>query len=98
MGKIVTPMDLALAGLRTWQVQAQSCAVMGLRVAGMAGAWSMPPSEAIHMVAEKQADFAEAGRKMTQAMLAGVAPLAVYGAGLKPVARRTKANVRRLSQ
>jgi len=45
MVKMVTPMDLALAGMKTWRMQTQSAAVIGLRMAGMAGVWGMPPSE-----------------------------------------------------
>ena len=98
MAKIVTPMDLALAGMRTWRMQTQSAAVMGMRMAGMAGAWAMPPSEYTRMVTEKQAAFAEAGRKMALAMMTGAAPLAIYSAGLAPVGRKTSANSRRLTR
>jgi len=92
-----TPMDLAIAGLKTWQTQAQSAAVMGLRIAGMAGACTMPPHECARMLAEKQVAFARAGEKMTRAMLAGATPLDVYRAGLTPLTCATGANVDRLS-
>jgi hypothetical protein len=98
MAKMVTPMDLALAGMRTWRMQTQSAAVIGLRMAGMAGAWAMPPTEYMRMVTEKQAAFSEAGRKMALAMMTGAAPLAVYGAGLAPVGRKTAGNSRRLTR
>ncbi len=98
MTKMVTPMDFAMAGLKTWQLQMQSAAVIGMRVAGMAGTWAMPPSESVRMVTEKQRAFSEAGRKMAVAMMRGAAPLAVYEAGLAPVARTAKANGKRLSR
>jgi len=98
MSKFLTPMDLVIAGFRAWQMQAQSAAIIGMRVAGMAGLWAMPPSETIRMVTEKQAAFTEAGRKMTVAFMQGAAPLAIYSAGLAPIGRKTKANRRRLAR
>jgi hypothetical protein len=95
---MVSAMDLALAGVKTWHMTAQSAAVMGMRLAGMAGAWSMPASEYERMVTEKQAAFAEAGRRMAEALGRGAAPLAVYEAALVPVARETRANAERLSR
>lgn len=98
MTRMVTPIDLAMAGLKTWQLQMNAAAVIGMRMAGMAGAWAMPPSEMTRMVTEKQSAFAEAGRKMTVALMRGAAPLAVYEAGLAPVTRTAKANGKRLSR
>jgi hypothetical protein len=92
-----TPMDMAIAGLRTWQTQAQSAAVMGLRLAGLAGAWTLPPHEWARMVAEKQVVLARAGEKMTRAMVEGAAPVFVYRAGLEPFARAVTRNADRLS-
>ena len=96
MARMTTPMDLALSGLRAWQVQAQSSAVMALRVWGMMGVWAMPPSEWTRMVTEKQAAFAEAGRKMALAAMTGAMPLAIHDKGMQPVARTVRGNARRL--
>ena len=69
MSKLVTPMDVALAGLSLWRRQAQSAAMMGLRMSGMGAAWALPPSEAMELIARKQVAFAEASRRMSLAML-----------------------------
>ena len=90
------PLALALIGLKTWHLAAQSAAVVGMRCAGMAGAWPMPVSEYGRMVTEKPAAFAEVGQRMAEAMRRGAAPLVVYEAALVPVAREAQANVERL--
>ena len=90
-------MQAAMLGGRAWQLQAQSAAVIAMRMAGMAGMWAMPPSEWVRMVSEKQVAFAEAGRKMALAAMTGAAPHAVAGRGLTPLVRTTKANTKRLS-
>ena len=92
------PIEFALAGVRTWHLTAQSAAVVGLRLAGMAGVWSMPASEYRRMVTEKPVAFAEAGQRMAEAMRRGAAPIAVYEAALVPVARETRANAARLAR
>jgi hypothetical protein len=97
MRKTPTPMDAASLAWKAWQLQAQSAAVISMRIAGMAGMWAMPPSEWVRMVTEKQAAFAEAGQKMMLAAMTGAAPHRVAGRGISPLSRRTKANVRRLS-
>ncbi|MEL6205358.1 MAG: antifreeze protein [Pseudomonadota bacterium] len=95
---MLTPFDVTSAMIRTWQMQTQAAMVIGLRVAGMAGAWALPPGERSRMVAEKQVAFAKAGQKMAAAMVTGAAPLAIYQAGLAPIARKTKANTGRLGR
>ena len=92
------PMDFATAGLKTWHMAAQSAAVVGMRMAGMAGAWSMPASEYGQMVVEKQAAFAEAKERLVAALGAGAPPLVVYEAVLTPLERQTRANALRLTR
>lgn len=75
MTKMVTPMDLALAGMQVWRRQAQNAAMTGLRVAGMANDWALPPSAAAGMLAETQREIAEAGQKMALTMLTGEPPV-----------------------
>jgi hypothetical protein len=74
MSKLVTPMDFALAGLSLWRRQAQSAAIMGMRMSGVGAAWAMPPSEAVELVARKQVEFAEASRRMSLALLEQATP------------------------
>ncbi|KPQ14942.1 MAG: hypothetical protein HLUCCA09_02475 [Rhodobacteraceae bacterium HLUCCA09] len=72
--KMVTPMDVALAGLGVWRRQMQSAAIMGMRMSGLGAAWSMPPSEALDLVTKSQAEFAEASRRMSLALLEQTIP------------------------
>ncbi|WP_406870153.1 antibiotic ABC transporter [Thioclava sp. 'Guangxiensis'] len=72
--------------------------VIAMRVAGMAGFWSMAPSEMTRMVAEKQKAAVESLTKATQAAASGKPPETVVHAALRPVARRTRANVKRLAK
>ncbi|MGL5012414.1 MAG: antifreeze protein, partial [Paracoccaceae bacterium] len=65
---------------------------------GMAGVWNVTPAENRRMVEEKQAAAVEAGVAMTRAVLTGKGPVAVAEAGLAPVARKTRANAKRLSK
>lgn len=74
MSKLVTPMDVALAGLSVWRRQMQSAAMMGLRMSGLGASWAMPPSEALDLMARSQADIAEATRKMSLMMLEQAVP------------------------
>lgn len=79
MPKLVTPMDVALAGLGLWRRQMQSAALMGMRMSGVGASWAMPPSEAMDLVAKSQAEFAEATRKMSLAMLEKTIPVTSDG-------------------
>jgi len=76
VSKLVTPMDVALAGLGVWRRQMQSAAMMGMRLSGLGASWTMPPSEAMDLVARSQAELAEATRKMSLVMLEQTVPVA----------------------
>ncbi|MEM1431845.1 MAG: hypothetical protein AAGG09_20495 [Pseudomonadota bacterium] len=69
MSKLVTPMDFALAGLGLWRRQAQTVAITGLRMSGVASSWMMAPSDAMEAVSEAQVEFALATKKASLAML-----------------------------
>ena len=72
--------------------------VMAMRIAGMAGYWSVVPSENARMVSEKAPAFAEAGVAMGRAMMHGADPATMVRAWARPIRRRTGANARRLSR
>lgn len=74
MSRMVTPMDVALAGLGVWRRQMQSAAVMGMRMSGLGAAWAMPPSEALELMTKSQVEFAEASRRVSLALLEGALP------------------------
>lgn len=72
--------------------------VIALRMAGVAGLWTLAPGETARMVSEKQQAFAEAARDMTAAALQGQHPERILDAAIRPVGRRTRANARRLAR
>ncbi len=65
----MTPMDFALAGLSLWRRQAQSAAMMAMRMAPAANGWSMAPTEALEELSRTQAEMALATQKLSLAML-----------------------------
>ena len=80
--------------LLTWEAQM----VMAMRIAGMAGWWSVVPSENARMVNEKAPAFAEAGAAAGRAMMRGADPATMLSVWARPIRRRTGANARRLSR
>lgn len=72
--------------------------VIGLRLAGMAGLTRQAPSEPMRMVTEKQEAVVESIYAMVMGTARGDSAETVMNAALKPYARRTRANSRRLSR
>ena len=91
------PFALAGAGWTLAMLAWETQAVMTMRLLGMAGAWSVLPSENARMMSEKAPAFAAATQAATRAAMAGRRPEAVAEAWAEPLRRRTSANARRLS-
>jgi hypothetical protein len=72
--------------------------VIGMRVIGMNGIWRVTPGENRRMIHEKLAASSESGHAKSRAALTGGSPVAIAVAGLKPIRRRTLANVQRLAK
>ena len=93
-----TPADMirtsAELAFLAWEAQA----VMAMRLAGMAGMWSVLPSENARMIGEKAPAFAVAAMDAGAAMARGAHPIEVARAWAKPLRRRTRSNARRLSR
>ena len=83
--------DLAMLA---WETQL----VMTMRLMGMAGFWSVVPTESDRMMSEKAPAFAEAIRAATGAAMSGCRPDEVAVAWARPLRKRTRANARRLSR
>ena len=79
-------------GMLAWETQA----VMTMRILGMAGAWSVLPTENARMVSEKAPAFVDAAQAATRTAMAGGRPEAVAAAWAGPLRRRTSANALRL--
>jgi hypothetical protein len=77
-------------------VEAQT--VIALRMAGLAGLWTLAPGETARMVTEKQAAFAEAAGAVALAAMTGARPERLLDAAVGPLGRRTRANARRLGR
>ncbi len=90
--------DLFGLSLRTGMMMAQANMVIGMRLMGMAGAWNVTSAENQRMVDEKTDAAVASGTAMMKAALAGKGPVAVAEAGLAPVARKTRANAKRLAK
>ena len=92
------PFALWMLGADMTRLAIETQTVIGLRLLGMAGLWSVTPFENRRMVAEKGKAFAKAGLAMANAAAAGKTPDAVLSAGIAPLGAVTSANVRRLSR
>ncbi|MFM2389341.1 MAG: hypothetical protein RLZZ437_896 [Pseudomonadota bacterium] len=84
--------------LRTGMMMAQANMVIGMRLMGMAGSWNVTSAENKRMVDEKTEAAVASGTAMMKAALSGKGPVAVAEAGLAPVARKTRANAKRLAK
>ncbi len=72
--------------------------VIAMRMMGMAGLWTMAPSEFPRMFTEKAEAAVRSGQAALVAMAGGATPAKVARAAVKPVRRKTRANVRRLTR
>jgi len=86
------------AGFDLWRMTAEAQMVVGLRLWGMAGAWALPPGEALRMVSEKGPAWTEAWTRMGEAAMTGVGPVGVLSRGTSSLARPVRANRRRLTR
>ena len=77
---------------------AEAQAVIAMRLMGMAGMWSVTPSEDGRMVTEKLEALTQAGLAAQRAALTGKSPAAVTAAAIAPIRRKTRANARRLGK
>ena len=94
--RLPQPTDFVWPAFHAGMMLAEAQVVIALRLWGMAGGWPMGWQEHVRMVTEKAAAAGESGAAMMRA--AGKGPGAVALAGVKPVRRRTRANVKRLSR
>ncbi len=93
-----SPIEFWSLGYQMAMTMAEAQAVMAMRIFGLAGAWSLPPSEAIRMIAEKPPAFMRAASAAGMAAANGKRPDQILSAALKPVRQKTRANSRRLAK
>lgn len=98
MTPFFSPADAIRLSIRTAMMLHEAQMVMGMRLMGMAGMWSVAPSENHRMVKEKIEAACESGMAASRAALSGKSPAQMAEAALAPVSRRTRSNVARLSR
>jgi hypothetical protein len=90
------PFQFWMAGARLTRLGFEAQAVMAMRMLGMAGLWSVAPSENHRMLAEKQSAFGKAAVGAASAALRGARPDLILGAAITPLHTATAANLARL--
>ena len=81
-----------------WAMMAEAQTVVALRTMGMKGMMPASPRENHTMMAEKGPAFVEAALAAGAAAMSGKTPDQIAQAAIRPIARRTGANVRRLTK
>lgn len=93
-----TPLAYWSSGLATWRMLTEAQTVVALRMAGMAGLWTMAPGETTRMITEKQTAFAQAAAGVARAAASGASPERILDAAVAPLGRATRANAKRLGR
>ncbi|GHF40961.1 antifreeze protein [Seohaeicola zhoushanensis] len=89
----------AMASLgHAMMLMAETQAVIGFRLLGMAGVWSVTATENRRMIEEKLPAFTESLVAATLAGSRGGSPAQVLHASIKPLRKRTRQNSRRLAR
>jgi len=90
--------ELVSSWMGAARMMAEAQTVIGYRLMGMAGFWSVTPSENSRMVAEKIPAFAASMRGGAMAAMSGKPPAQIIDAAVRPLGRKTRANSRRLAK
>lgn len=93
-----SPMAIWKSGFDAWRMMTEAQTVVGLRMMGMAGLWTLADSETTRMFTEKQQAFAQAALGLTTAAMRGQPPEQILAAAVRPLGRKTSANARRLGR
>ena len=97
-GTHATPADLVGTSVRFWMLMAETQSVIAMRTLGMAGLWSVTPTERRRMVDEKLPAFTEAALAAGTAAFHGKRPDQVMDAAIRPLGKATRANSKRLAK
>lgn len=84
--------------VRLGSLVAESQQVIAYRVLGMAGMWSVEPSENARMVNEKGPAFLQSWWGASRAAMNGAAPVRVLDAWTGPLERKARSNRKRLAR
>ncbi len=95
---MTVPFEILRASMAGLQMAAEAQAVIAYRIFGMAGIWSVTPSENSRMVSEKGPALMAANLAAWNAAMRGQRPDQVYSAWLAPIGRETRSNALRLGK
>jgi len=98
MSKLSSPLDYWANAMQLTHVMTEAHSVIGMRVLGAMGMWSVPKTENSRMLNEKVAAFVKAGTDASAAVLSGQSPEVVTAAAIKPIRQATRANHKRLKK
>ena len=96
--KLVHPFGYWANALELSYVMAEAQVVIAMRLLGMAGVWSVTPSEDARMVSEKVHALTKAATDAGRVALQGGTPDQITAAAIKPIRQTTRANARRLGK
>jgi len=94
----MNPFQTWRSTLAFWSMMAEAQTVIALRTMGMMGVLPASPRENHTMMAEKGPAFVESALAAGAAAMAGKTPDQIAQAAIRPIARRTGANVKRLTK
>ena len=98
MAKQATGFEMIRSAMLLNRLAWEAQMVVGMRMLGMAGLWSVPSGESDTMFSEKPPVFANAAVAASAAALRGGRPDQIMDAWTRTIRRKTGANVRRLSK
>ncbi|MDY6858895.1 MAG: antifreeze protein [Pseudomonadota bacterium] len=93
-----SPLDLWRVQLELWHLSIEAQMVVTMRLLGMAGVWSVTPSETERMFGEKLPAFTNAAFAASRSAWKGERPDQILVAAIRPIRGKTYANSRRLSR
>ena len=93
-----TPKQAMQLSTTAGMMMAEAQMVIAMRLWGLAGLWNTAPEESYRMVAEKADAVLQSTLRAGEAALSGKGAASVAMAALKPVRRRTRANLKRLQE
>ncbi|MES2815822.1 MAG: antifreeze protein [Pseudomonadota bacterium] len=94
----MTPTQMIDLSMKTGMMLVEAQMVIGMRMMGMAGFWRVLPSENARMSSEKVSAVSASAFATSRAIMSGKSPALIAEAALRPVARTTKSNVKRLAR
>ncbi len=93
-----TPLDFWRTSAAFMTLAAEANTVIALRTLGMMGLWNTGKSENQRMVSEKTEAFTQSARAAASSMARGQRPDQIAMAAMKPLHRKTRPNVARLTK